>query len=225
MHPPRRFRRPLLLPPGWLALEFLVLLSCLSLVPHWRQLRLPNVLQVTMPRLQPTPEEWRLYNKGMPYKSAELASLRPWHTVDFTGQPLHDFLATATIEKNIASIKADSSHASGVRLLAGATYASVVKALDIMNYSDQKKYWLAIRQRPVTLYAITSKELPRRLQPPIFSCGFQESYFTPEAVEPAWLTELKSLGRPTWQPLVLMLAVVGIISLLRLAPPAQANHS
>jgi len=227
MYAPRRFRRLLLLPPGWLALAFFLLLGCLILVPHWRQLRLPNVLQVTMPRLKPTPADWRLYNSGMPYKSAaNLSKLRPWHTVDFMGQPLHDFVAAASVEAAIASINADSSHAGGVRvrLLAGASYASMVKVLDIMEYTNQRKYWLALHQRPATLYAITDKKLPLTLQEPILYCDCCGPTCNPAPVEPAWLAELKSLGRPAWQPLVLMLALLGMISLLRLSQPAKTNH-
>jgi len=48
----RRFRRPLLLPPGWVALGFLLLIGCLLLQAHWRQLRLVNVVQLTMPPLR-----------------------------------------------------------------------------------------------------------------------------------------------------------------------------
>ena len=59
---------------------------------------------------------------------------------------------------------ADTGHAGGVRIrfLPGATYANLVKVLDIMNYTNQKKYWLDIQHKPVTLYAITEKQLPER---------------------------------------------------------------
>ncbi|MGI4736024.1 MAG: hypothetical protein ACRYG7_12685 [Janthinobacterium lividum] len=60
---PRRHYRRLLLPPGWVALGFLLLLGCLALLSHRQQLRLENVLQLTMPRLTLDTTELRIAGK------------------------------------------------------------------------------------------------------------------------------------------------------------------
>ena len=156
---PRRMRRRLLLPPGWVALGFLLLLGCQALQPWAGQLKQWNVMQITMPRMsiRLKPEEGQQYKKdySMPYMALpELNKIRPWHDAEFKGELLSDFFNAATTESAIRKIIADTSHAGGVRIrfLPGATYANLVKVLDIMNYTNQKKYFLDIHHRPTTLY-------------------------------------------------------------------------
>jgi|GEM_PF-5412373 len=148
---PHRSYRPLLLPPGWVALGLLLLLGCLALQAHWRQLRLVNVLQITMPPLKADTAILTFYRvNGVkrdtadynPYIDAgaknalvKINRMRPWHTVNFGGQPLADFFNAQVIESTILAISADSGRAGGVRIQfrAGATYANLTKVLDIMN--------------------------------------------------------------------------------------------
>jgi hypothetical protein len=66
--------------------------------------------------------------------------LRPWHDAEFIGAPLTDFLVTATIENAVLAINADTSHIGGVRIRFSqqATYANLIKTLDLMNIFNQK---------------------------------------------------------------------------------------
>ncbi|MGI4760277.1 MAG: hypothetical protein ACRYF0_06195 [Janthinobacterium lividum] len=230
MKKPHRVRRRLLLPPGWVALGFLLLLGCLTIVSHWRQLRLSNVIQLTMPQLQAS--KLNMWPPVLYQSPKELEKYRPWHTVDLGNEVVADFFGTATTETAIRQIIADTSHAGGVRIRfwPGTTYTSLVRVLDIMNYANQKKYWLDIRHFPTTLYAITDP--PTRTKPAIsFSCGtrYLEMYLPPVKVglqgviEDFW-KNLLALASPPWQSFAFMLLVINILSVWHLFRP-RINHA
>ncbi|MDO7883982.1 hypothetical protein [Hymenobacter cheonanensis] len=240
MRMPRRVRRRLLLPPGWVALGFLLLLGCQVLQPWERQFKLWNMMQVTLPPLKADTSYLHFLRKHVkdkqaieynPYTSSRsknevitLQKMRPWHDTEFRGVFLADFLNAATTESAIRKIIADTSHAGGVRVrfLPGSTYTNLVKVLDIMRYTDQKKYWLDIRHQPIILYAFTVK--PTTIKPPlIFSCGTRDSEVYPppkkisfqEIVTDFWKKLLALLSQP-WQAPALWLALIGSLSLRQL---------
>lgn len=218
----RRVRRRLLLPPGWVALGFLLLLGCQALQPWQRQLKQWNVMQITMPALHV--DKSASWNKVVYQSPAQLNTFRAWHTIDFDGQGLSDFFSAASTESAIRKIIADTSHVGGVRIrfLPGATYANLVTVLDIMNYTNQKKYWLDIHYQPSTLYAITV--LPTHLKSvPIFLCGTRDNVVCIIPKQPGfqqlladfWKT-LKSPAGYIWVPVALLLAVTICSSMWRL---------
>ena len=206
----RRVRRRLLLPPGWVALGFLLLLGCQALRPWAGQLRQWNVMGVTLPAFH--------VNKSAPWNAVfyqspkQLSSFWPWQDAAFTGNKLADFLNAASTESAIRQIMADTSHAGGVRIrfLPGATYANLVKVLDIMNYTDQKKYWLDIHHEPTTLYAITDVALPAQLRP--LSMGGCIIMMSPPPVKPtfkqlllSFWQQMESLRERVWRvPTILL---------------------
>jgi hypothetical protein len=227
---PRRFRRPLLLPPGWVALGFLLLLGCLVLRTHWRQLRPVNVVQITMPplkldtamitfyrehRIKQGIAEYNIYTEaGAKNALVKINRMRPWHTVNFGGQPLADFFNAQVIESTIYAINADLSHAGGVRIRfrAGTTYANLVKVLDIMNYTNQKRYWFDNRQQPTTFYAITNKELPRRLRQPLLECACCNGVIKVPPSPPLWQHFWATYRPLAWRlPWLLLLALEALI--------------
>lgn len=230
MKMPRRVRRRLLLPPGWVALGFLLLLGC-QLLQQWeRKLRQMSVLQLTMPKLKLTPADSENYDKEyrIVYKPlAELNKLRPWHNTDFRGSRLLDFLNANATESSIKRIIADTSQAGGMRIRfwPGATYANLVSVLDVMNYTGQKKYWLDIRHYPTTLYAITTKPTHEH-KPLLFLCGtrYIEPHLPPkkigfeELITEFWRKSLVLLSWP-WQVVALWLAIISSLSLWRLFQP------
>lgn len=238
---PRRFRRPLLLPPGWVALGWLLLLGCLVLQSHWRQLRQANLLQLTMPPLKPKASLvafYRMHGKGQAtadYNSyvdvgdknalVRIDRMRPWHTINFIGQPFADFRGAQEMESAIRAINADSSRAGGVRIhfQANASYASLVKVLDIMNSANQKKYWLDIRHRPATLYAITDKLLPGKLkQVQMITCGFQPQAAAKLApLSSFWQRFLTEYWPPAWRLPWLLLVALGALSVYKLGGAAK----
>ncbi|RZJ90093.1 MAG: hypothetical protein EOO60_09330 [Hymenobacter sp.] len=156
----RRVRRRLLLPPGWVALGFLLLLGCQALRPWQGQLRQWTMIQLTMPPLTISSfagEKPGLYARVTNQSRWQLNRFRPWYDIKFKGQALPDSQSAAATEAAIRKIIADTKYAGGVRVrfLPGATYANLVRVLDIMKYTGQRKYWLDTRYQPVTLYAIT----------------------------------------------------------------------
>lgn len=235
---PRRVRRRLLLPPGWVALGFLLLLGCLALRPWAGRARLWNVVQLTMPPLkadtsylrflsEPTKrKEGKEYNPySTPWSKSAATALRlmrPWHDVEFTGVYLADFFSATATESAVRQIIADTSHAGGVRIrfLKNSTYSNLVKVLDIMNCTKQKKYWLDIRHDSTTLYAITT--LPIHLkQAPIFSCGTinRETQLLQKMTAlqlAAELKELISLKNQAWRLPIILLIVLSSLGLRRL---------
>lgn len=221
---PRRVRRRLVLPPGWVALGFLLLLGCQALQPWAGRLKRWNVMQITMPKLKLIPKEFRLYNDNnysIPCETVvELHKIRPWHNAEFNGEPLFDFLNAATTESAIRKIIADTNHAGGVRIrfLPGATYANLVKALDIMNYTNQKKYWLDIHHQPTTLYAITLRQenIKRNVSPAYVGCCTCGPYLLQPSDKTAWRLEFQNLWLKNWRPVTLLLSLICILSFWRL---------
>ena len=165
---PRRVRCRLLLPPGLVALGFLLLLGCQALQPWSGRVKQWNVMQMTIPAFHV--DKSASWNTVVYQPPKQLNSFRPWHDAAFEGNKLADFLNAATTESAVRQIIADTNHAGGVRIrfLPGATYANLVKVLDIMNYTNQKKYWLDIHYEPITLYEITTLPTPKY---PMFVCG------------------------------------------------------
>lgn len=225
MRKPRRVRRRLLLPPGWVALGFLLLLGCSTLVPRWRELRLNNVLQITMPPLPAG--KLGLWPELFHQSPKQLEKYRPWHTVDLNCELIPDFFGTAAAEAATRQIIADTSHAGGVRIRfwPGTTYAGLISVLDIMNRVNQKKYWLDIQHSPTTLYAITDP--PTRTKPVVlFSCGtrYFEARMPPlkvsfrDILEDFW-RNLQALASQPWQASTLLLVIISGLSLWRLSRP------
>ena len=239
---PRRMRRRLLLPPGWVALGFLLLLGCQALQPWAGRLRQWNALQLTMFPLKADTStsyfrflkkypEHKLKKEFNPYVTPlqnvaanTLQKMRPWHNVEFNGNRLADFLSAATTESAIRKIIADTSHAGGVRIrfLPRATYANLVKVLDIMNYTNQKKYFLDIHHQPTTLYAITDEPLPAdsilrttwicggiRIMPP-------PTKFTLQQLFSEMKQRLVSLEERNWRIPMLLMVLINSLGLWRI---------
>lgn len=227
MHALRRHSRRLLLPPGWVALGFLLLLGCQALLANRRQMQRYGVMQLAMPALKPNKEfiYWmrqhkQSYTDYSQLSVKELNKLRPWHDAEFTGIPFLDFFNEQITQDEIEAMQANSCQAGGVRIRFSkqATYENLVDALDIMNITNQAKYWLDIIHKPVTLYAITDKSSPhyssRLTAPP---CGGM-SYYLP-LTKCTLRQNFASLWQQPWQPVTLLIASIAALSLYRLARP------
>jgi hypothetical protein len=177
MKMPRRVRRRMscqdLLPLGWQGLWVLLLLIfCDELFPvpvaqPASGIQWPTqiggscdggMLALYLPPLHPTATERKRID--WPYKTAkELATARQWHDVNFTGSALADFMAFAGATNLVKAIQADTSYEGGIRICfhRHATLSSLVASLDMLNTFDQKRYWLALKGEPLTLYVISVK--------------------------------------------------------------------
>jgi len=173
MHVPRRHSRRLLLPPGWVALGFLLLLGCQVLLAHRRQLQLYSVMQLNMPLLEKLAEEKR--KKGGPDSyifSKPLANIKTtthWRNASFIVKPRRDSVNEAIIKSAVLAIQADEDHARGVRIRfgRGATYSSLMNLLDMMLRLNQPMYWLDIEHRPTTFYIVNGKAVKAKKTPAI----------------------------------------------------------
>jgi hypothetical protein len=161
MYTLRRHYRRLLLPPGWVALGFLLLMGCRLLLIDRARLLPENALQLTMPVLAKIAAAHD--DTSVPqYFSNPLTSIKTatrWQDASLIGKPISDSINEATVEALVRAIKADSGHARGVRVHFGqaATYGSLVALLDMMLRLEQHKYWLDIEHRPMTFYVINDR--------------------------------------------------------------------
>lgn len=110
-------------------------------------------------------------------------------------------------------------------------YTNLVEALDIMQHTGQKKYWLDIRQLPTTLYAITDQ--PSHRKPAlVFSCGTRYAHLDAlprtrgfqQMLAEFW-RQLLALADQPWQTLALWLVLIGCLSLGRLIQPKFGRHN
>lgn len=178
MYLPRRHARRLLLPPGWVALGFLLLLGCQLIMRAQRlQAKPQRVIRLVIPKLK---EDTAIINltHTPAYKSlSELNKLRKWQTIEFTGEPIHDFFKVT--EANSAFTKLDfiNCPTGGIRLhfQPSTSYATLVGILSVYQEKDQPFYWggseqdmetgllhvhwnwLDVRHKPLAFYAVTKR--------------------------------------------------------------------
>ena len=165
----RRHSRRLLLPPGWVALGFLLLIGCHVLLKNGTRLLPKNVVQLTMPVLEKIAAE--KCKNGDPYVyffAKPLASIKTathWQDAAFIGKPYCDSVSKTRVEAMVLATQADFGHARGIRVHfgKGATYGNLVSLLDMMPRLNQKKYWLDIEHQPATFYVVNDKAVKTRI--------------------------------------------------------------
>jgi hypothetical protein len=170
LHLPRRHRRPLLFPPGLLALAWLLWLGCVAL-PQMRGMERPEyVMQMTVPppvqginEMIPLPVKGALFWEEPYMAPLEVAAFRPWQDVHFTGNLWNDYFSLQQAHTTVKQLQADPDHDRGLRIKfePQATYSTLVQMFDLSNVMDVKRYWLDIRHSPTTLYMFTT-------EPPLF---------------------------------------------------------
>ncbi|HET9503683.1 MAG TPA: hypothetical protein VFO93_09085 [Hymenobacter sp.] len=229
MYAPRRHSRRLLLPPGWVALGFLLLLACQALLSHRRQMLQERVLSLVMPfysekqaKKYETLEEH--YAIGAYKPLASLLGVPHWRIINLTGKPLNDFFATAAIEPAVQALKKDTSSA-GIQVVftTGATYGNLVQLLNSMQRQKDEKYWLDIHGTTPILYsmgkAIKSKPIVMRSTPVSYQqdfCGTRDYQIIP----PVTPVKTSLLEQPAfWRPALLLLLALIALSLYFLARP------
>jgi hypothetical protein len=227
MYAPRRHSRRLLLPPGWVALGFLLLLGCQALLAHRRQLRQERILQLVMPfyskeQAQAYEEYGRHYSIGAYKPLAGLINTPRWCTISLTGKPLNDFLSITTFKANVLALARDTSSAGiQVSFAPGATYGSLLRLLDIMESLGYGKYWFDIHGKEPIFYsigrAVKSKPIIKESSPRTYRqdfCGTSDYQIRPDAV-PTRPTSSELLH--SWQPATLLFAALSILNIYRLA--------
>jgi len=172
MYAPRRHTRRLLLPPGWVALGFLLLLGCQALLAHRRQLRQERILPLLMPMSKQDTTGLSAHRRAkIPFldfsyaghrSKAELDTAIHWCNFSLTGVRSADSTTAQRIFATIKTMQVDTLHARGIRVRfhRNAAYANLVQILDMMNEANQKVFWFDIQQRPAVFYILTRKHSP-----------------------------------------------------------------
>jgi len=172
MYAPRRHSRRLLLPPGWVALGFLLLLGCQVLLAHRRQVRQERVIRLLTPMWKQDTTGLSAHRRDkLPFldfsyaghrSKAELDTAIHWCNFSLTGVRSADSTTAQRIFATIKTMQVDTLHARGIRVRfhRNAAYANLVQILDMMNEANQKVFWFDIQQRPAVFYILTRKHSP-----------------------------------------------------------------
>jgi hypothetical protein len=161
---PRRHRRKLLLPPGLLALAFLLLVGCGVIAPIAKE-RTKAFLRITMPELRPTTDEYERISVQ------NLASMRQWESFEITGSKLFDCFNWQQAKQRIKALQQTPDTIHGVKIHFGqnAKYLYIIKSLSYLIEVDAKSYVLDIRIPVTTLYVL-GKRPPNPNQ---YICSYQ----------------------------------------------------
>ncbi|WP_460504073.1 hypothetical protein [Hymenobacter agri] len=175
-HLPRRRRRRLLLPQGWVALAGLLLLGCLALHPWQEQLKRRSVLQLTMPPINKSGTIWplayfedcdSLMRNEPKLTYASVDTYRHWHIITLGKGPGMDTLAIHDIERILhARGTRPNWNKSGLKVcfLPSAHYSSLILSLSLFNRYHVQQYFLDIKNKPIALYTLT---VPKSECPPM----------------------------------------------------------
>ncbi|AWM31322.1 hypothetical protein [Hymenobacter nivis] len=236
---PRRHRRPLLFPPGLLALAGLLWLGCVALGPWQERLKVPSVIQLTMFPLHVSPNSFWAGNPLL-LSVQKRNVFRPWRNALFTGNSQTDSTEQIFVIKQVRYILADSSHDGGVRIRFAPTarYKELVFIFDLMNRENVRQYWLDVVHTPAILYAFTKKYKPVKYEHfPCLLCNDVIPYAPPPPTPaPFWvrfdnwvtdfwhLTWLRPLLQPEWRASVWLLAAIVALGGWRVVGPRRATQ-
>jgi hypothetical protein len=214
LHLPRRYRRPLLLPRGLLALGFLLLIGCRVLTNQPRLYRY-SIMQLTMPASHSAKNPLVL---RLP-SAQEIRNMGFWRIADFTGNATADSSNLRLVQRHLRAVYYYSTtDGLQVRFHARARYGSLVDALDEVNMINASKYFVDIHSPITTLYV-----LPLR-----YKSGFSatsEVERPPTQTQPTatgvshWLDRISShLVKPAWSTALLAAASIWLLVALGWEP-------
>ncbi|MBO0359968.1 hypothetical protein J0X19_18555 [Hymenobacter sp. BT186] len=245
---PRRHRRPLLFPPGLLALAWLLWLGCATL-PQMQEPQ-QGVFQLTVDfkpfrdEMKPLPIQGAFVIPASYMSPLELATLRPWKNISFTGNLWSDYFSYQQVAAATLELKDNNYEDSGVRVFFNtpAHYRSLVYTLDKFNTADtlanRVHYWLDIRHQPTTIYAITSKPVERypwhNYTAPLWNCIVDNNSISASTSDwhgrfQEWIHSLSDfttyapLFYPDWRNTTLLLLLLALLSVIRLYRQYRAS--
>ncbi|WP_157541406.1 hypothetical protein [Hymenobacter aerophilus] len=218
-------RRRLLLPPGLLALTWLLWLSCVAL-PQVRGVRVQHVMEVNFLPLQPNSDilaDYIVEGPSLPYSSsAIIAAFRPWQVFAVTGNLFEDYFALRNAQAVFHHLEVDPNHDRGLQVRIGqeASYSSLVQVLDWCNVYGMKKYWVDLRHELTTFYTFTTKSKPiTNIRPHspsnLLMCGTVVE-FDNKRESPSWLEAKLQLWNSDWRNSTLLLLLLSAVSAYRL---------
>lgn len=233
MYVPRLHSRRLLLPPGWVALGFLLLLGCQALLAHRSQIRIDYRVELAMPIPEKMVAKLDYVSPMKPF-TKPLADIKPvthWHTVSLKGRKLNDFVNSAVAATALRSIDAEITQAAGVKVCfqQGATNSNLLAMLDLVNRLGHPIYWLDIEHQPTTFYAVNRQAIktvkavtPTPKYVPFCIASLPEKYEPPIAILSPWQIaqrDFASLWQQPWRLIAILIATLAALSTYRLARP------
>lgn len=196
---PRRVRRRLLLPPGWVALGFLLLLGCQALLRRGHELQAKNIMQLLVPPLNPREEVKQFW--GPVYSSIEeIENFRPWKNIDFRG--LNNAYDLQMSEALLRAMKADTAYSRGVRIhfTPQMKYVNFMDVLDVL-YQLNLRYWVDSQQTGITIYALTTHLTLKERADLAADCRGGSGGDLIEVIPLTTAQIIAALQQPDWQPL------------------------
>jgi hypothetical protein len=230
-HLPRRHRRPLLLPPGLLALAGLLWLGCIQVGVWHEQLKQWHVLDLTMP-IYTTHHEKHSIRFELPNPDSVCISCS-WKDIYLTDKNNYaDRNEQIGAEKAVHAMMANMNDSSGVRIRFARTarFKQLIFAFNTLERENVRKYWLDIYHAPITLYAFHE---PHTLAPQPFEldcllCNDIMLYKPSVLQLPFWVRFdnqvaefwqfgwLRPLTQSEWRASVWLLAIIAALSSWRI---------
>jgi len=211
LHLPRRHRRPLLFPPGLLALAWLLWLGCVAM-PQMRGMQRPR--QVVM-QLTALPIHGDIFGFFPPVYSSEqqLEVFRAWQTIAFTGNQWADYFSYKQASNEATYVNSDYTYKAGMRVefQPGSTYNSLILIINMLQKEGIRKWWLDTQHQPTTLYAFTNRSEPSEQR---FVCGTRD--YVTRLPRPATLFNATAFFYPDWRNTTLLLLLLALLSVIRL---------
>ena len=221
---PRRHRRRLLLPPGLLALAWLLWLGCVT-VPQLRGMHKQTVMQITMPPLPGS----GLSNWSYPVDASpqEIECFRPWHDFNLTGNVWPDYFALRAVHQSYGQLHDNPDDENGIRIMLGpaSTYGQLVQLIDWAGQFNFKRYWLDIKRQPTVFYLYTVKQSTAEVMlwndvvnidapaQALLSMKARIYNWVSLISAPATYTPLLA---PDWRNSLLLLLLIGVLSVIRM---------
>jgi hypothetical protein len=234
MYAPRRHTRRLLLPPGWVALGFLLLLGCQALLAHRQQISVYHKLELAMPIPEKMAAQYPSYDAIRQFSNllSYIKSETQWGSVNFNGKKLNDFISDAMTVNAVQAMRADTAHARGVRIYfrLGATYDNLVAVLDLMDRLGHPIYWLDIEHSPTVFYVVNkqafedAKQEGEEVSRPAldYYCVRPEKYEPLIQIPSSWQIaqqNFTNLWQQPWQLIAILIATLAALTFYRLARP------
>ncbi|TLM88383.1 hypothetical protein FDY95_24710 [Hymenobacter jeollabukensis] len=151
--------------------------------------------------------------------------------MNFTGNAWQDDLSVRTATFVARQLQEELNQDRGLRIEfeAGSHYQALVRMLDLMLSTDQKRYWLDLRRLPVSLNAFTAYHPPSdtvEVDLGRFLCDDVIPHTPPTPPPPLWHHQLRAelaaaFRLSTWRPLFSPAWRYSTLLLL-LLPPAAA---
>ncbi|RAK66157.1 hypothetical protein DLM85_15805 [Hymenobacter edaphi] len=126
--------------------------------------------------------------------------------MSFTGNAWQDDLSVRTATFVARQLQEEPNQDRGLRIEfeVDSHYQALVRMLDLMRSTDQKRYWLDLKRLPVSLNAFTVYHPPSDTG--CFLCNDVIPYTPPTPPPPSWHHQLRAelaaaFRLSTWRPL------------------------